>query len=91
MATTILKGGNQVVDATSKKPLRVIKYRESPPFFYVPVTQLDKVQGLLNGHGIRYEVDENEISLDGEPFEALVELDRDADPVAVQAILDSVT
>jgi hypothetical protein len=85
------KGGNKMVDATSKEPLRVIAYRNNPPFFYLPVTELAKVQRLLDSQSIHYEVDENEISLDGEPLQALIELDWDADPVAIQAILDGAT
>jgi hypothetical protein len=57
----------------------------------VPVSQLDAVRQLLNQHGIHHEVDDNAISLNGAPEEAIINLGRGGDAKRVQQILDSVT
>jgi hypothetical protein len=54
----------------------------------VPVGQLNEVRGLLESHQIRYWVDENAISLDGQPAVAVVNFGRGTEGPKVQAILD---
>jgi len=54
------------------------------------VCQLDEIRQLLDRHGIRYEVDEYAISLDGGPEDTEINFGRGGDPHAIQAILDSV-
>ncbi len=74
----------------SKQPLCVMPHSTSGPYLTLPEAQLEKLRSILDQHGIRYKVDENVISLNGDPEEALVFFGRDADAQAVQKILDSV-
>jgi hypothetical protein len=56
----------------------------------VPVSQLADLQQLLGGRGVRYQVEEDVISLNGAPEVAVVDLGRGADAGAIQPILDSI-
>jgi hypothetical protein len=60
------------------------------PYIDVPETQLKQLCALLDEHKIRYEVDDDLLSVDGKPWTALVTLARDADPDQVQRILDGI-
>ena len=79
-----------MTDATTNKPLRVATDGTAPPYIMVPVIQLDEIQRLLVSRGIRYWVEEEAISLDGSPEGTVINLERGADAIAVQAVLDSV-
>jgi hypothetical protein len=78
-----------MIDAKTKKPLRVSTDGTAGPYIMVPVSQLDTVRGLLSSHDVRHWVDEDAISLDGEPEIAVVNLGRGADAAAVQKLLDT--
>jgi hypothetical protein len=56
----------------------------------LPFSQLDDVCRLLDEHKVRYSVEEEVISLDGGPEIAAIDFGRNANALAVQAILDSV-
>lgn len=75
-------------DATTRKPLRVSTDGTAGPYILVPVSQLDDVRQVLEGHGIRFWVEEDVISWNGAPEVAVIDLGRGADPGAIQAILD---
>jgi hypothetical protein len=75
-------------DSTTKKPIRVSAYGDAVPFVEVTVSQLPEVQALLDKHHVRYWVDEDAISLNGEPEVTVINLSRGTDPAAVQRILD---
>jgi hypothetical protein len=77
-------------DTTTNKPLSVSRDGTAGPYIMVPVAQLDEVCRLLDGQRVRYSVDENAISLDGEPEVSFINLERGANAKAVQLILDSV-
>lgn len=77
-------------DVTTKEPLYVSTDGTAGPYIMVPVTQLEELRSLLDRHQIRYEVDEDVISLNDEPEVAIVNLDRSQDAGRVQKILDSV-
>jgi hypothetical protein len=77
-------------DAMTKQPLYVSTDGTAGPYIMVPVTQLDELRQILDRQGIRYSVDEDAISLDGEPEVATVNLGRGGDAKGVQKILDSV-
>lgn len=79
-----------MTDATTKKPLRVSTEGTAGPYIRLPVSQLEEVRRLLDGHSIRYWVNENAISWDGGPYFTVINLGREGDAAAVQAILDSV-
>lgn len=79
-----------MIDVTTKKPLHVSTDGGAGPYITLPFSQLAEVRRLLETHSVRYEVDEDIISWDGGPETSEINLDRQADPEAVQAILDSV-
>ena len=76
-------------DAMTKKLLYVSTDGTAGPYIMVPVSQLIDLRELLDKHRIGYLVEEDAISLDGEPEIAVVDLGQGADETAVQAILDS--
>ena len=78
-----------MTDMTKNKPLRVSGDGSAGPYLMVPLGQLDEVRGLLDSHQIYYWVDENAISLDGEPAIAFVNFGRGTEGRKVQVILDS--
>ena len=78
-----------MTDKTKNKPLRVSGDGNAGPYLMVPLGQLDEVRGLLDSHRIRYWVDENAISLDGQPAIAFVNFGRSTEGINVQIILDS--
>jgi hypothetical protein len=79
-----------MIDVTTNKPLRVLDNGTTLPMIELPFSQLDDVRRLLDGIGVRYWVDEEIISFNGGPEEALIVLGRGTDASAVQAALDSV-
>ncbi|MCA9000246.1 MAG: hypothetical protein KDA80_24825 [Planctomycetaceae bacterium] len=78
-----------MIDSTTKKPLHVSTDGDSGPYIMVPVEQVDEVGKLLDGHDIRYWVDEVAISLNGEPEITVINLGHHVDAKRVQAILDN--
>jgi hypothetical protein len=78
----------EMTDAATHKPLRVSTDGTAGPFIMVPLNQLDQVRQLLDRHRIRYWVEENAISLDGGPYITVINLGREGNAVAVQALLD---
>ena len=79
-----------MTDTTTKQRIHVSTDSAAGPYITLPFSQVDEVRRLLDNHRIRYWVDEDVISFDGGPEEAFINLGRDGDAVAVQAILDSV-
>ena len=79
-----------MIDATTNKPLHVWGDGTPWPYIVLPVSQLDEVRQLLDVHGIRYEVEDEVISLNDGPETATIDLRRGTDAKAVQAILDSI-
>lgn len=79
-----------MTDATTQQPLRVSTDGTAGPYIMVPVSQLEEVKALLDRRHIHYWVGENAISLNGMPEIAVINLGRNADARAVQAVLDTV-
>jgi hypothetical protein len=79
----------QVTDVTIKKPLRVSNENTAWPYIRLPYSQVDEVRRLLDARSIHHWVEENIISLNGGPYFAIINLGREGDGAAVQAILDS--
>jgi hypothetical protein len=79
-----------MIDAMTRKPLHVSTDGTAGPYIMVPVSQLADLRDILDKHRVRYFVEEDAISLDGEPEIAIVDLGHGANAAAVQAILDSV-
>jgi hypothetical protein len=78
-----------MTDSSTKKPLRVSDGGTAGPYITVPVSQLAEVRRLLDANKVRYWVDEDAISLDGEPEATVINFGRDCDRAAVQRILDA--
>jgi hypothetical protein len=78
-----------MIDTTTQRPLRVSTDGTAGPYIMVPLSQLDQVKRLLSSRGVRYWVDENAISMNGRPYVAVINLGREGNSAAVQAILDS--
>lgn len=79
-----------MTDLMTKKRLLVSTEGTAGPYIFLPESQLDEVQRLLDSHHIRYWVGENAISMDGGPFTTIINLGRGGDAKAVQTLLDSV-
>ena len=77
-------------DVATKQPLYVSTDGTAGPYIMVPYSQLDDLRRLLDQNRVRYSVDEDVISLNGEPEVALVNLGRGGDAKSVQKILDSI-
>lgn len=77
-----------MIDMMTEKPLSVSTDGTVGPYIMVPVRQLSGLREILDKHRIDYSVEEDAISLDGEPEVAVVDLGREGDVAAVQAILD---
>jgi hypothetical protein len=78
-----------MTDTTTQKPLRVSADRTARAYIMLPLSQVEEVQRLLDAHGVRHWVEDNSISLDGGPYISTIQLGRDENAKAVQAILDN--
>jgi hypothetical protein len=83
-----LRRGQTMTDTTTQKPLRVSTESTAGPYIMLPLSQIDEVTRLLDDHHIRYWVEENSISLNGGPYISTINLGREGNAQAVQAILD---
>lgn len=79
-----------MIDTTTKRPLYVSTDGTAGPYLMVPVSQLTEVRQLLDAGGIRYQVEEDAISLNGAPEVAVIDFGHGADAEAIQAIIDGV-
>jgi hypothetical protein len=77
-----------MTDTTTEKPMHVSTDGTAGPYITLPLSQVDEVTRLLDGHGIRHWVEENSISLNGGPYISTINLGREGNAQAVQAILD---
>ena len=77
-----------MIDAMTTRPIHVSTDGTAGPYIMVPVSQLAELRELLDGHRIRYAVEEDAVSLDGAPEVAVVDLGHEADVRAVRAVLD---
>lgn len=77
-----------MTDTTTQKPLHVSTDGTAGPYIELPLSQVDEVTRLLDDHRIRYWVAENSISVNGGPYISTINLGREGNAQAVQAILD---
>jgi len=77
-----------MIDSFTKKPIRVSDDGDAGPYILVQLDQLDMVKKLLDDSDIRYAVDEDAISFNGQPYTAVVNLGHHVDVLAVQKLLD---
>lgn len=77
-----------MIDKMTKRPLRVSTDGVAGPYLMVPVDQLESVRKALDSHNIRYWVDADAISLDGEPAITVINFGFAGDADQIQSILD---
>ncbi|MEZ6113479.1 MAG: hypothetical protein R3C99_21070 [Pirellulaceae bacterium] len=80
-----------MIDASTAKPLSVSTDGNAGPYIMVPIQQIDEVRALLDANAVAYWVDEDAISLNGQPAVTVVNLGHGADAASVQRILDRAT
>jgi hypothetical protein len=78
-----------MIDTTTRAPLQVTTNGTAGPYIRLPLSQLDEVKRLLDAAHVSYWVRENAISMDGGPYVAVINLGREGNAAAVQAILDN--
>ena len=79
-----------MIDVTNKTPLRVVTNGTANASIDLSADQVPEVQKLLDGHAIRYWVDESYFSYNGAPYQAIIYLYHAMDPAFVQSLLDEV-
>ncbi len=77
-----------MTDATTQERLRVSTDGTAGPYIMVPVSQLEDVKAILDRNRTHYWVDENAISLNGGPYTSVINLGREGNAQALQAVLD---
>jgi hypothetical protein len=90
MIANLLLRNPSMIDAQTRKPLRIRTDEIAGSSLHVPVDQLDQIRERLNRHSIRYWVDTQVVSINNGPYIAFVYFDRREDPARIQAILDEV-
>ena len=79
-----------MIDTTTGQSLCVSTDGGAAPYIMLPVSQLDRVIELLDKHKIAYWVDEEALSIDGEPEVIWINLKRGSNAAIVQSLLDSI-
>jgi len=77
-----------MIDTQNRREIRVTTDGAAGPYIMIPLNQLSQVRERLDQHAIRYWVDPDAISLDGNPAVAVINLGLSENAKAVQAILD---
>ncbi len=78
-----------MIDALTKQPLTLSTDGSAGPYLHLPLTQLEAIRQVLDQHQVYYWVDEHAVSLNDSPYIALINFGRNADPSAIQNILNS--
>jgi len=79
-----------MIDAITRERIVIHTEGTGGPYLMVAQEQLEAVTDALSAHSVSHWVDEDAISLDGEPAVAVVNLGRSADVPAVQRLLDRI-
>jgi len=77
-----------MTNMSTQEPVRVLTGGTAGPYMMIPVDQLESIQQTLTQNGIRFWMDDNALSINGSPYIALINLGREANAIAIQAILD---
>jgi hypothetical protein len=75
-------------DTTTGERLVVSDEGDGGPYIIVPLDQLADVCRVLDASKVLYSVDEEAVSLEGEPLLSVINLGRGVDVAAVQRALD---
>lgn len=79
-----------MIDVITQERIVVHTEGTGGPYLMVANEQIDTVVTTLQSHRVPHWVDEDAISLDGEPAVAIVNLGRSADVSEVQQVLDAI-
>ena len=79
-----------MLDAVTQKRLCVSTEGAFAPYIAVPIDQLNTVLAALDANKFSYWLDEDALSVDGQPEVAFVNLKQDCDPTKAQRLLDSI-
>lgn len=77
-----------MIDSITRERIVIHTEGTSGPYLMVAQEQLEALTNALRDRNVPHWVDEDAISLDGEPAVAVVNLGRGADVSAVQSLLD---
>lgn len=80
-----------MIDTTTGQPLCVSTAEGTSAYIMLPLAQLDEVTKLLDKNDISYWVDEEALSVDGEPEVIWINLKRGSNAATVQSLLDSIS
>ena len=79
-----------MIDAITQERILIHADGAAWPYLMVAEAQLEAVIRALEARHVPHWVDEDTISVDGEPAVAVVNLGRGADVMAVQRLLDGI-
>jgi hypothetical protein len=77
-----------MIDTTTNERLTVTTPRFGGAYICLPEAQRAQVTALLDAHKVKYWVDEESLSLNGEPEVTWINLMPPTDPTMVQRLLD---
>lgn len=78
-----------MADAATRKPIRVSDGGTAGPYIMLLVDQLPDIRRVLDANGVRYWVDEREISVNGKPPFTVINFGYRGDAVLIQRLLDA--
>lgn len=78
-----------MTNKATNQPLHVSVNINAPPHLWLPMSQVERVQQLLDAHGVRYWLDDLAISWNGEPETTVINFSHGTDAEAVQRMLDA--
>jgi hypothetical protein len=80
-----------MIDAQTRKPIRVYPGGTAGPHISLPLSRLDEVRALLDRHGVDYWADSIAVSIDNKLLVIAINLGRKVDVAFVQSILDELS
>jgi hypothetical protein len=78
-----------MIDAITKKPMKVTPVQDGGPLVYLPATQLDEVLKLFRDAGLLCWPSPEVMSFNGGPATGYVQLSRNVKAETAQALLDA--
>lgn len=78
-----------MIDPRNGKPVRVLGDETVGPYLMVAESILQRVRKILQQNDIPHWVDNTLVSVDDQPFVAVINLGYKCDPASVQKLLDN--
>ena len=76
-------------DAVTQERITVLTDGDAGPYIMVPVAQVGEIAEVLRADDISHWVDQEAISLNGQPEVSVINLGRNVDVAQVQRLLDA--